>query len=199
MIEDEDEDEDNFASNPTQAVSILWLMKAFALSRYKVERKLVGLQPVGKGLRNHDLYYLPDAAARLVKPENLDLSAYIETIGPDALPARLRASYWTAQLSKQRWEERAGELWHTNTVIEKLSLVLSSMRVKLQLIVDQVERESSLTIEQRYVIAQIVDSVQQEMYDDILEFSKSGKTLSQLGLDREEFPEKPNRNNDDVI
>lgn len=176
-------------------VSIPWLMKAFRMGRGKVERRLRGIAPVGQGKHNTPLYDLPEAAACLVKPR-IDLEEYIKEMGPDALPEQLRDAYWSAMLKKQRWQEKAGELWPTAKVLERLSEVLQDMRVKLQLIPDSVERQVGLTAEQRRIVTEIADSVQDEMYQVILRFAESGETPNQLGEHEEETGEQSRREHD---
>ncbi|MFC3724393.1 DUF1441 family protein [Neoaquamicrobium sediminum] len=175
-------------------VSLPWLMKAFRLGRGTAERKLMGCAPIGTGKHGTPLYDLPEAAAYLVKPR-VDIEQYIKTIKPDQLPERLREAYWSAKLKSQRWEEKAGHLWRTERVLTVFSEVLQSMRTKLQLIPDRVERAHGLTVEQHQVISAIVDEVQDEIYKELVEFAKSGKTPNQMG----EEGDPPERDEDDLI
>lgn len=161
-------------------VSLPWLMKAFRMGRGTAEKKLMGCPPIGQGKHGTPLYDLPEAASYLVKPR-VDIEEYIKSVKPDQLPERLREAYWSAKLKSQRWEEKAGQLWRTEQVLERFSEVLQSMRVKLQLIPDRVERESALIPEQHEVVRAIVDDVQDEMYQDLVEFAKNGRTPNQLG------------------
>lgn len=164
-------------------VSLPWLMKAFRMGRGTAERKLMGCAPIGTGKHGTPLYDLPEAASYLVNPR-MDIEQYIRTIKPDQLPERLREAYWSAKLKSQRWEEKAGQLWRTEHVLTVFSEVLQSMRTKLQLIPDRVERAQGLTVEQHQIISTIVDEVQDEIYQELVEFAKSGRTPNQLGEDR---------------
>lgn len=175
-------------------VSLPWLMKAFRMGRGTAERKLMGCAPIGQGKHGTPLYDLPEAASFLIKPR-VDIEEYIKGIKPDQLPERLREAYWSAKLKSQRWEEKAGQLWRTEKVLERFSEILQSMRVKLQLIPDRVERESGLTPEQHEIIRKIVDGVQDEIYQELVEFARTGKTPNQLG--EEEPPVE--RNEDDLL
>lgn len=161
-------------------VSVPWLMKAFRMGRTTVERKLRGLEPIGKGKHGTPIYDLPEAASYLVNPR-VKIEDYIKSIKPDQLPEKLREAYWSAKLKSQRWEEKAGHLWRTERVLERFSDILQSMRQKLQLIPDRVERASGLTNEQRAIVTAVVDDVQDEIYKELVTFAKTGKTPSQLG------------------
>lgn len=161
-------------------VSLPWLMKAFRMGRGTAEKKLMGCPPIGTGKHGTPLYDLPEAAAYLVKPR-VDIEQYIKTIKPDQLPERLREAYWSAKLKSQRWEEKAGHLWRTERVLSVFSEVLQSMRTKLQLIPDRVERVAGLSIEQHQIVSAIVDEIQDEIYRELVEFAKTGRTPNQLG------------------
>lgn len=175
-------------------VSLPWLMKAFRMGRGTAERKLRGCPTIGQGKHGTPLYDLPEAASYLVTPR-VDMEEYIKSIKPDQLPERLREAYWSSKLKSQRWEEKAGHLWRTELVLERFSDILQSMRVKLQLIPDRVERATGLDVEQREIVTAIVDDVQDEMYQNLVTFAKEGATPNQLGEDRR----AADRNDDDLI
>lgn len=166
-------------------VSVQWLAKAFRLTRHVVEKKIGDLRPVGVGDYGNPLYNLVDAAAYLVEPR-IDMDKFLADIKPDKLPEKLRESFWAAKLKQQRWEEKAGHLWATETVMEVFGEVLMEIRTKLQQIPDRVERLTGLSIEQYRLIRAAVDEVQEEVYDHIVKFSERSRTPNQLGAAREE-------------
>jgi hypothetical protein len=166
-------------------VSVQWLAKAFRLTRHVVQRKLGDLRPVGVGDYGNPLYSLHEAASCLVEPR-IDMERFIADIKPDKLPEKLRESFWAAKLKQQRWEEKAGHLWSTETVMEVFGEVLMEIRTKLQQIPDRVERLTGLSIEQYRLIRAAVDEVQEEVYDNIVKFRERRRTPNQLGEAREE-------------
>src|SRR5690606_1139483 len=88
---------------------------------------------------------------------------------------------WNAKLKQQRFEEKAGELWRTSRVIEVISDVLVDLRSRLTLIPDDAERTAGVTRDQRRKIAEIIESIQEDMYQSILNLEKSQFTPNQLG------------------
>lgn len=161
-------------------VSLPWLMKAFRMGRGTVERKLMGCEPIRTGKHGTPIYDLPEAASYLVTPR-VDMERYIQSIKPDQLPERLREAYWSAKLKRQRWEEKAGHLWRTEKVLEVFSGVLQSMRTKLQLIPEEIERAAGLSEEQHAVVRSVVDEIQDQIYHELLAAAKNGRTPNQLG------------------
>lgn len=180
-------------------VTIPWLMKVFRIGRATCERKLRGCRPVGTGKHNTPLYDLSEAAAYLVKPR-VDIAAYIASLKPDALPDNLRDPYWSAMLKKQRWEEKAGHLWDSDKVITLFSDVLSQMRMRLQLLPDDVERVCGLDANKVETVRHLVDALQSDMHQTFVSFAKAGNTPSQLGSYKDENPDAvQGRDNDDLI
>lgn len=188
-----DDDFSMKSSKVIGGVSAPWLMKAFRIGRQHMDRKLRGLKPIGEGMNGTVLYDLAEAAQYLVTPK-IDIEAYIRNLGPEALPERLREAFWSSKLKEQNWMTRAGDLWRTEVVLDRVSTMLQSMRDKLRIIPDMVERETGLTSEQRKIMIAIVDDVQQQIYDDLLTFAEQGSTPNQLG---EELGIE--RNNEDLI
>lgn len=84
-------------------------------------------------------------------------------------------------LKKQRWEEKAGHLWDSEKVIELFSEVLSSMRMRLQLLPDEVERVCGLTAANVETVRHLVDELQADMHQTFINFASSGNDPSQLG------------------
>ena len=164
-------------------VSVAWLMKAFRLGRQTIERRLVGCAPIGRGKHSSPLYDLPEAASYIVVPKRA-IADYLRDVKPEDLPENLREGVWNAKLKQQRFEEKAGDLWRTSRVIEVISEVLVDLRSRLSLIPDDAERTAGVTREQRQKIAQIVEDIQEGMYQYVLELEKNRFTPNQLG---EEF------------
>lgn len=163
----------------SQGVSTQWLAKAFRLTRYVVEKKLVGVAPISTGRYNQPLYDLPTAASYLLPPR-VDVKGYLKTAKTSELPEHLREAVWNAKLKSQRWEEKAGHLWRTENVMAFFGEILADVRDKLQLIPDRVERLTGLSIEQYRLIRNTVDEVQEEIYDRIIDISKRTTIQAQI-------------------
>ncbi|HDZ74079.1 MAG TPA: DUF1441 family protein [Aurantimonas coralicida] len=194
--------------SPTGGVTVPWLMKAFRMGRATVERKLAGVEPIGYGKHRTPLYDLPEAASYLVKPKG-DLLKLLKEMKPEDMPERLREAYWGAKLKQQRWEEKAGHLWTTSSVMDVFSNVLTEIRIRLQLVPDAVERDAGLDMKQIIAVRATIDGIQDEIHKAIQAIAEGGETLSQLGRDRLEVGEeelaedeaapRPARNHDDIL
>lgn len=166
-------------------VSVQWLAKFFRTTRHVVEKKLGSLRPIGSGDYGNPLYDPIEAVAHLVEPK-FDLDEYLSSVKVDKLPEKLRETVWNAKLKQQRWEERAGHLWRTETMMGKFGEVLLGISSKLQQIPDRVERLTGLSIEQYKLIQSAVDEVREEIFEQISIMRDQSKTPNQLGEAREE-------------
>ncbi|ERP95686.1 hypothetical protein Q669_29375 [Labrenzia sp. C1B10] len=169
--------------NVVQGVSVPYLMRAFRMGRTTIEKKLRDLEPTRRGQHNTPLYDLREAAARLVNPKAA-LQDLLLTMKPDDMPEKLRESYWNAKLKQQRFEEKAADLWRTDKVIEVFSEVLQLMRTKLQLLPEEVERALGIDYQQVTKVREIVDDVQDSIYQEFMTFAQTGHTPNQLGEDQ---------------
>lgn len=155
------------------------------MGRGTVEMKLRGCQPVARGKNNTPLYDLPEAASYLVKPRG-DIEKYIAGLKPDELPDKIRESYWNAKLKQQRYEERAGTLWRTERVITLISELLQEIRTKLQIIPDRVDRTVGMSNEQVRALTEIIDEMQDDIYQHILSLKDKRFTPNALGEENED-------------
>lgn len=174
-------------------VSIPWLVKAFHMGRYTVENKLTGCNPVGKGKHGSPLYSLTEAAAFLITPVH-DIKKYLEDVKPEDLPEKLRDSYWSSKLKQQRFEEKAGSLWRTEAVLDVISGVLQDIRSKLQLVPEEMRRLGGSNDEQQRIIGELIEAVQEDIYQSILRLSSTSFTPNQLGEEN-----GTTRNDEDII
>lgn len=182
-VEDDEEDISNRNEDVYKlagGVSVQWLARAFRTTRHVVDKKLMGLRPIGKGKHGNPLYDFVQAAELLVTPR-IDVEKYIAGLKPDQLPEKLRESYWNSMLKRQRWEEKAGHLWRTDRVIERISEMLIEVRSVLQILPEEIEREAGLSEEQHGVARRVVDGLQNKLYDHLVKFSNNGFTPNQLG------------------
>jgi hypothetical protein len=168
-----------------QGVSVPWMMKAFRMGRGAVEKRLAGCPTVGQGKHGTPIYDLPLAASYLVKPR-IDWIEALKTLKPDELPEKLRAAYWDAKLKRQRWEEKAGDLWRTVAVLETFGEVFKLLRTSLQLIPEAVDRETGITPEQRTIITRVVDEIQDEMHKSLIRFASQNMTNNMAAEEADE-------------
>lgn len=120
-----------------------------------VTRKVAGLVPVGRR-RGNNIYRVDEAASRLVKP-GYDIERYIREMNHLDLPPLLSKEFWNAQRARQAFEEQEGDLWRTTEVVRILGEAFTTIRMSLLLMIDAVERQSSLTDGQRVTIKGLID------------------------------------------
>ena len=161
-----------------QGVTVYWLSQVFGLASETVRRRLADCPPHsvhGKSNR----YLVKDAAPYLVEP-NLDIEKYLKGMRASDLPALLQKEIWDAKLKRQKWEALAGDLWHTQDVMEVFSEVFSIIKSTIQLWPDTVERTAGLTDDQRELMVSMGDSLQDEIYRKLQEMSKSRSTKASI-------------------
>lgn len=161
-----------------QGVTVYWLSQVFGLTPETVRMRLADCTPEsvhGKSNR----YRVRDAAPYLVDPK-IDIEKYMKRMRPGDLPALLQKEIWDAKLKRQKWEAQAGDLWHTQDVIAVLSEVFATIKSTVQLWPDTVERTEGLTDDQRELLVNMGDALQDEIYQKLQEMAKNKKTTSSI-------------------
>jgi len=161
-------------------VSVFWLAKAFGLDSVTVRKKIADA-PTFKRRKGGYLYDLKVVAPYLVKPRG-GLEEMLRDMKPADLPTRLQAAFWDARLKQQRWEEAAKDLWRTEAVMEALGQVFQAVKFTVQLWPDQVERAVGLTEEQREMLTEMGDQLQNEVHRVVLEAAKANLSPTNFGV-----------------
>ena len=167
-------------------VSVQQLARLFRLTRPGVEKKLRNARPIDLGSHGNPLYDLADAASYLIEPK-IDIEEYLSMIKPERLPDHLRETFWNAKLKRQRYEEKAGDLWRTAKVMEVVGELLLDIGNKLNLIPDRIERMPGLTPEQYRLVRSAVDAVREEVFDEAKRLGRGEHVTNQLGEEDEEW------------
>jgi hypothetical protein len=168
----------------SEGVTVEFLCKLFGLSKPTVKRKIGSIAPIRLGSRGQKYYPFRECCERLVTPKER-IQDILEVLKPEDMPEKLREAYWSAKLKQQRYEEKAHELWRTERVIEVFSEVLQLMRTKLQLLPEAVEKVTHIDFEETQKVREIVDDIQDSIYQEFMKFAEAGRTPNQLGEDRE--------------
>jgi hypothetical protein len=121
------------------------------------------VKPVGKR-GGSDIYALHEVAPYLVKPI-FDVATYLKQMDPRELPKHLSKEFWAGQRSRQEYEERAGQLWKTEKIVEEVGELMKLVKMSALLMVDAIERQSELNDKQR----EIVKSLTHGMLNDLME------------------------------
>lgn len=132
------------------------LMRIFKMDHRTIKKKLFesGVKPVGKSANNADIYAIHEIAPYLVKPV-FDVETYIKQMNHNDLPKHLTKEFWAGLRSKQDYEERAGHLWRTEKVVEKVGELMKLVKMSTLLMNDAVERQTELTDRQRAIIKEL--------------------------------------------
>lgn len=126
-----------------------------------------GVEPCGT--RNgFPIYRVKDVLPWVVKP-GYDVEEYIRKMHHNELPKMLTKEYWAGQRSKQEYLEKAGNLWPTEKVVEKVGEMLKLVKMSATLMVDSVERSVELTDKQREIIKTQTDGMLNQIYRAMLE------------------------------
>lgn len=161
----------------TQPVSVTWLMNAFRMDRLTVKKRLAALAPVKMGRGNSPEYDFRQAAAYLVDPK-IDVMDYLSSMKPTQLPAFLQVQFWDAQLKRQTWEQRAGELWRTEDVLKVFGKVFITIKGTIQLWVDTLAEHVELDDETRKRLTEMTDGLQNEIYAKLVTIPAKQRTES---------------------
>lgn len=155
------------------------LAQVFRTDRKTVQAKLRGCPPAAKNTRGSFLYDIATASKFLVEP-HIDIESYIKRLKPSDLPPRLHDAYWSALEKRQKVEQRAGELWETDQVIEVFGELAKEIKSAVTLWVDQLEKTQRLDDEQRDFFTDQCDrllSMIFESFNTLKEKRKSGSLL----------------------
>ena len=147
--------------------SLSQLSTIFDSDNREVARRIRNLEPCGTRM-GYPIYKLADAAAFLVAPQG-NISEVIKKMSPKDLPPSLTKEFWAGQHARLKFEEDQGDLWRTTYVIEKLSELFKTLRMSILLMQDQVERQTTLTDQQRDIIRGLTDSVLNDLATSLIE------------------------------
>lgn len=159
-------------------VTVGWLATAFSMDPTTVKKKLRDCPPIFRRKAGF-VYDLKQAAAYLVPPV-FDAEQYMKTMKASELPTHLQESYWSAMRKRQQWEETARHLWRDDQVMEVLGDVFKTIKFAIQLWPDQVERAAGLSAEQRVMLTNMGDALQNEIHSKLIEMPVRKQTPSTL-------------------
>jgi hypothetical protein len=165
--------------NAYAGVTVGWLSTVFDMNPETIKKRLKRC-PILKYDKRTPVYELKRAAEYMVEPK-FDVEEYMKTIRIEDLPVKLQETYWSAILKRQKYKLEAGDLWHTEDVMEVLGDTFQKIKFTIQLWADNIERETGLNEKQRTILLRNTDGLQDEIYKMLAEMSKNTKTKSVLG------------------
>ena len=157
-------------------VGVRALATIFKMSGYTVKKRLADCPPAKRKGSGY-LYDIGQAARYLVDPV-IDIKEFIKGLKTEDLPLALQKDYWDAKKKQQDWELRAGELWRTDDVLEVLGEAFKNLKSSIQLVADTVDREETLSPEQRRIIIEYMDGLQDDLHASLVKMPKKKRTPS---------------------
>jgi hypothetical protein len=161
-----------------RGVSVSWLAQVFNMDPKTVKARLADCPPLHRRKAGY-VYDLPQACQYLVKPA-FDSKQFLKSLKSADLPPAFQDAFWGAALKRQKWEENAGDLWRTGRVREVFSNVFQLIKSTVQLWTDTVERQVELSKDQKNLIRTLSDSLQQQVYEALLDHAEFQRTPNQL-------------------
>lgn len=113
--------------------------------------------PVRRTAAGHMVYNVRDVAAVVITP-GYEVEEFIRQMSPQELPPQLLKEFWNGQNARLKYEKEVGNLWPTERVAQVMGTLMSAARMANMLLKDTVERETTLTSEQREVLQRIADA-----------------------------------------
>lgn len=152
------------------------LADLFGVPHDTARRKLMKCTPTGKD-SNSLLYSVVDAAKLFIDVQ-LDSKALVQLMKKGDMPPALNAEFWRAQLNRQEFEKKAGDLWHTDRVLEAMSSAFKVCRQQIVLFTDTIETQTQLSTEQRKILRtlsdQLIVSLGEALRDDFAYWDGEG-------------------------
>lgn len=130
--------------------------------------ELIRAVPASGHRAGFPIFAIADAAPYLVDPV-VDIEAWIKKLRPNDLPPYLQKDFWAAQRQRQQYEIAQGNLWSTEEVQLALGEAFKSLKASIRLWADTIERQTSLTEEQRRIIMQMSDAMLADLHRGLIE------------------------------
>jgi hypothetical protein len=144
------------------------LSKIFKVERHSVSKKLIGLKPVAEAY-GYPTFDLAEAARYLVAPPADALEEVISNMRADELPPRLKKEFWDARLSQLTYQEKAGDLWRTDFIVEAFISIFKTLSTSVRGFNGTISRQTGLSDEQRVIINDLMDGLLMSIKDKIAE------------------------------
>lgn len=168
-----------------RGVSVNWLASVIGMGDTTVRTRLAPCEPIRYTARGAPLYNLRQALPYLMEP-NVDVGAIIAKMRPQDLPPFVMKDFWAGMTGRQKFLRESGDVWRTVDVQQVFGEVYKRMRSVMDLMPEQLERTTGLTLEQRKIVVEQLDNLRQLLYDALVDMMKEKRTPS----DREKIMEE---------
>jgi len=162
-----------------QGANISQLSRIFEMDRRDLKEKLVHVPPCGTR-NNYSIWKIKDVAAVVVNPID-DIETRLKSMNARDLPKNLSKDFWAGMKSRQEYLIRAGELWHTEDVVDALGETFKHVRMALLLLADNVERETEFSEKARHRLQKMIDEALNQAANGLVErFKDEAKVVRDL-------------------
>lgn len=186
----------------TGKATMAQLAQMFRTDSKSLPQRLQGLQSAGTNQRGYKVFWINEAASRLVRP-GYEIEEYIRQMSPQELPPLLSKEFWNGQNARIKFEEQMGRLWPTDRVVEVFGAGLAALRIAILLLRDGVEREEVLTEAQTAAVQRLMDSAINDAREAVVEKMKEYDCAHELESDRGiqglEGPDDPSGDDDNIL
>lgn len=173
------------------------LGELFRMDHRSIVAKIHKCKPCGT--RNGvDIYAVHEVAPYLVKPA-YDIETYIKKMHHNDLPKMLTKEFWAGQRSRQEFEQREGNLWPTERVVEAVGGLMKMVKMSVRLMADAVDRQAELSDRQRQIVKAQGDGMLEELYRTVLDTFSKAPTNSAVIAQSEKVVEEAQKDDDDEL
>lgn len=168
-----------------EGANLSQLAQIFRCDHNTIAERVNGIQPVGDrgGVA---IYRVADVAQRMWRPTEVEVERAMRRMHHSDLPKILTKEYWAGQRSRQEYEFRAGQLWPTEKVVEKVGELMKLVKMSAQLMTDTIERSEELTDRQRNKMKALTNAMLDDLHKTIIEhFSKPESVKDHAVVDDE--------------
>lgn len=139
------------------------IAQAFKVDAKTLDEKLYGVPPDGvrNGSKVWRIHRIVPYLARLT-PEVIE--ERMRNMSHHDLPKIFTKEYWAGQRSRQEYELRAGDLWPTAKVVEKVGELYKLVRMSTMLMLDAVEKTTELSERQRQIIKDQAEGMLEDLH-----------------------------------
>lgn len=164
--------------------TVTQLSELFHMKRQNVERRLAGVRPAEINDRGAPIYNLKEAAPKLVDIELTDELIFdaMTKFNPKDFPAFSNKMFWEGMTQRVKYQELAGELWHTADVVAVASTVFQNLRMSLLLLPDELITEGGLNEAQSKIVQKRIDDAIEELNANLVtQLTKPSRDVSRSG------------------
>jgi len=151
----------------TATATIAQLAQLFETDAKTLPKRLKMVVPKGQR-RGNKVYSIREAASFIITP-GYEIEDFIRQMSPQEMSPLLLKEFWNGQTARLNYETKLGNLWPTEDIVEFIGELQNTIRMVLLIMVDDVNREESLTDGQRKVIQRITDAAITTMANSVVE------------------------------